>query len=237
LRVLTIVFQSHKKTLHGSVSPLSEKQKTECQIITFFSYSAAILVVVGPFASFSCGFIMEKIGRLNTIKIAAFPAITGWIVIATANSVYPIMVGRILIGLGCSKKMEVKEIKNKGIKLFFFAFAAWGTSPAVVYITEVARPDLRGSLLTSCPSLASLGMVIALVTGAYLDWRMVSWLSLIYTIVPIVILQFFVPESPVWLVSKGRREEATKSLEILYRKYPQPQHTVMRNTIYNWLSY
>lgn len=32
-----------------------------------------------------------------------------------------------------------------------------GTSPAIVYITEVARPDLRGSLISSAPTLASLG--------------------------------------------------------------------------------
>lgn len=32
-----------------------------------------------------------------------------------------------------------------------------GTSPAIVYITEVARPDLRGSLISLAPTLASLG--------------------------------------------------------------------------------
>lgn len=32
-----------------------------------------------------------------------------------------------------------------------------GTSPAIVYITEVARPDLRGSMISLAPTLASLG--------------------------------------------------------------------------------
>ena len=35
-----------------------------------------------------------------------------------------------------------------------------------------------------------------------------------------------VPESPVYLVSKGRIEAAAKSLKYLYSKYPQPEHTI-----------
>ena len=33
-----------------------------------------------------------------------------------------------------------------------------GPSPGVVYITEVARPDLRGALICTGPSMTSLGM-------------------------------------------------------------------------------
>lgn len=34
---------------------------------------------------------------------------------------------------------------------------AWGTSPAIVYITEIARADMRGSLISVAPAYASLG--------------------------------------------------------------------------------
>lgn len=71
-----------------------------------------------------------------------------------------------------------------------------------------------------------LGMVIAYAKGAFMPWRLVAWLNIIYTIVPVVLIQLFVPESPVWLVSKGRIEDAAKSLKFLYRAYPQPDHTV-----------
>lgn len=83
---------------------------------------------------------MEQIGRLNTIKLAAIPCVIGWILIAIASDVYTILIGRILTGLG----------------------SAIGTSPAIVYITEVARPDLRGSLISSAPTLASLGNCISM---------------------------------------------------------------------------
>ena len=38
-----------------------------------------------------------------------------------------------------------------------------GTSPAIVYITEVAKPELRGALIATSPTLASLGNISALI--------------------------------------------------------------------------
>uniref|UniRef100_A0A8D8FX92 Facilitated trehalose transporter Tret1 n=3 Tax=Culex pipiens TaxID=7175 RepID=A0A8D8FX92_CULPI len=167
------------------------------------SWIASIIVIMVPIGSLFAGVMMEFLGRLNTIKLAAVPCIIGWIAIAMADSFFWIMVGRVLTGFAC----------------------AIGTSPAIVYITEVSRPDMRGSLISSGPTIASLGMVIAYAKGAYLNWRLVAWINIVYTLVPVILIQLFVPESPVWLVSKGRIEDAAKSLRFLYKKYPQPEHT------------
>lgn len=134
---------------------------------------------------------MESLGRLRCLQIGAIPCMMGWALIATAKNVPMIMVGRMLAGLA----------------------TAMATSPAIVYITEVARPELRGALMSFGPTLASFGMVLAYLKGAYLPWRLVAWLNLTYAIVPVILVQLFVPESPVWLVSKGRNEQARKSLE------------------------
>lgn len=74
-------------------------------------------------------------------------------------------------------------------------------------------------------------MVIAYAKGAYMDWRLVAWINIVYTIVPVILIQLFVPESPVWLVSKGRIEDAARSLKFLYKKYPQPEHTVRKSNV------
>lgn len=99
------------------------------------SWVASIIVLSVPPGCFIAGYLMDLIGRLNTIKSAAIPCCIGWIVMATATNFYAMLAGRILTGLG----------------------TAIGTSPAIVYITEVARPDLRGSLISTAPTLASLG--------------------------------------------------------------------------------
>lgn len=134
---------------------------------------------------------METVGRLRTLQIGAIPNVAGWILIALSTNVPMLLIGRLLSGLA----------------------TALATSPAIVYITEVARPELRGSMISFGPTLASFGMVLSYLKGAYLDWRLVAWLCIIYAVVPIILVQFLVPESPVWLVSKGRIDDAKKSLE------------------------
>lgn len=101
---------------------------------------------------------------------------------------------------------------------------ALGTSPAIVYITEVSRPDLRGSLISAAPTIASLGMVLVYIKGSFMTWRMVAWSGIGYTIVSTLLIHVIVPESPVWLVTKGRIEDAARSLAYLYKAYPKPEH-------------
>jgi MFS family permease len=104
---------------------------------TLTSLVASIIVLVVPLGSIMAGYLMDKFGRVNTIKLAAIPSVIGWILIATAPNIYWILAGRIFTGIAC----------------------AVGSSPAVVYITEVARPDLRGSLISAGPTIASLGKI------------------------------------------------------------------------------
>ncbi|XP_063985688.1 facilitated trehalose transporter Tret1-2 homolog [Diachasmimorpha longicaudata] len=159
------------------------------------SWIASVVVIAAPLGSLLGGFLMETVGRLRTLQIGTIPSVIGWILIATATNVPMILVGRILSGMS----------------------TAMGTSPAIVYITEVARPELRGCLMSFGPTLASLGMVLVYLKGTFLDWRLVAWLSIIYAVVPVFIIQLFVPESPVWLIAKGRTDEAKKVLEWLYK--------------------
>ncbi|KAF5284710.1 hypothetical protein FQR65_LT13446 [Abscondita terminalis] len=165
------------------------------------SWIASVLVIVTPAGALVAGFIMDAIGRLNMLKLAAIPVVLGWVLIATATNVPMLLCGRVLTGIG----------------------SAWATSPAIVYITEIAKADLRGSLISLAPAFASLGMVVVYLKGWFLDWRLVAWLTNIYTLISVVMIMF-IPESPVWLVSKGRIEQARKSLEWINRFQPQPEH-------------
>ncbi|XP_024944407.1 facilitated trehalose transporter Tret1 isoform X2 [Cephus cinctus] len=158
------------------------------------SWIASIVVLSTPIGALIASMIMEPVGRLKVLQIGAIPCILGWILIAAATNVPMILVGRFLSGLA----------------------TAMNTSPAIVYITEVAKPDLRGSLISIGPALASLGMVVVYVKGAFLTWRLTAWLNIIYVVVPVIFVQFL-PESPTWLVSKGRTEEAKASVEWFYR--------------------
>ncbi|XP_018575784.1 facilitated trehalose transporter Tret1-like isoform X2 [Anoplophora glabripennis] len=169
--------------------------KTEC------SWIASVIVIVVPIGAITGGFFMDSIGRLNTIKMAAIPSLLGWSLIALAQNVPMVIAGRLLAGFA----------------------SAWGTSPAIVYMTEIGRADLRGSLISCAPTFASLGMVICFLKGWFMHWKTVAWLSNIYAVVPCILI-CFIPESPAWLVSKGRIEQAAKSLQWINKYQPQPEN-------------
>ncbi|XP_058800442.1 facilitated trehalose transporter Tret1-like isoform X2 [Phymastichus coffea] len=163
------------------------------------SWMASIVVISTPVGALMGSFLMEAFGRLRTLQIGALPYVLGWILIAMSDSVTMILIGRLLSGLA----------------------TALAASPAVVYITEVARPELRGSLVSLGPTLASLGILLVYLMGWLLHWRTVAWVSIAYVVLPVFLIQFVVPESPVWLVSKARLEQARASIDWLHRCQPE----------------
>lgn len=180
--------------------PQLEAEDSDIKVTTEdTSWIASLVVLVVPLGALMTGYLVDSIGRLNTIKLAAVPYILGWILIANATNLPMILIGRFLTGFTL----------------------AMGPSPAVVYITEVARPDLRGALICTGPSMTSLGMVIIYAKGAFLHWRTVAWMAVGYCVLPIVFMTLWSPESPVWLISKGRTQDALRSLTYLARTEKQ----------------
>ena len=161
------------------------------------SWLASIMVIMATVAALFSGICMEYLGRLNTIKLASIPCAIGWILLSVSTNFRMLLFGRILTGLACGL----------------------GASPAVVYITEIAPPDIRGSLNSLIPTLTALGMLLVYVEGALVNWKWVALINLISNVLAPIFIQLFVPESPIWLIHKGRNECAVKSLKVLYKNY------------------
>uniref|UniRef100_A0A0E0CTJ8 Major facilitator superfamily (MFS) profile domain-containing protein n=1 Tax=Oryza meridionalis TaxID=40149 RepID=A0A0E0CTJ8_9ORYZ len=90
-----------------------------------------------------------------------------------------------------------------------------------VYISETAPPDTRG-LLNTLPQLTgSTGMFLSycmvfLITLAPIpNWRLMLGVLLLPALLYLLLTIFFLPESPRWLVSKGRMKEARTVLQML----------------------
>jgi hypothetical protein len=58
-------------------------------------------------------------------------------------------------------------------------------------------------------------MMLSYLKGAYLSWRTAAWTTVIYVVIPLLLISIWIPESPVWLVARGRVDEAEKSLKWL----------------------
>lgn len=81
----------------------------------------------------------------------------------------------------------------------------------MTYVAEITTPRLRGILASTSTVSVISGALIQFLLGTFFNWRNVALIS---CTVPVMsfILCFFVPESPTWLISKGRLEEAQKSI-------------------------
>uniref|UniRef100_A0A0K2ULV3 Major facilitator superfamily (MFS) profile domain-containing protein n=1 Tax=Lepeophtheirus salmonis TaxID=72036 RepID=A0A0K2ULV3_LEPSM len=151
------------------------------------------------FASFLClGFLTgavvgwiqsEYFGRKKSLMIDGFIA-TGGILIISFTRSYPLLIfARFLCGHASGS----------------------GTVSIPIYCSEVSHPEIRGVTASFIATFYYLGYSITTVLGASLPWRLATALVAIFPTVSVILL-CFCPESPVWLLRKGKDVEAMKSL-------------------------
>lgn len=64
-----------------------------------FTYKKASIIVLSvPVGCLISAVLMEWLGRLNTVKLAAIPCVLGWALIANASNFVELLIGRILTG-------------------------------------------------------------------------------------------------------------------------------------------
>ncbi|XP_034735386.1 proton myo-inositol cotransporter-like isoform X2 [Etheostoma cragini] len=141
------------------------------------------------------GFLNGWLGRRICILLASFIFSIGGVILSLAPDKVVLLVGRITVGVGI------------GI--------ASMTVP--VYIAEVSPPHQRGQLVTVNSLFLTGGQFIAsVIDGAFSYMRHGGWRYMLGLSVFPAVLQFvgffFLPESPRWLLQKGRNQEARQAL-------------------------
>ncbi|OCK97385.1 general substrate transporter [Cenococcum geophilum 1.58] len=164
------------------------------------------------------------LGLLNSIQpvgaLVALPFIT-WVVDKWGRR-WSIVFGASWTIVGAILQASSKEIPQFVIARFLIG---WGLAYTVVGsplpLVELALPKHRGSVISYFPTVWYLGAIVAAWTtfgtrkidNAW-SWRIPSLLQGLPAIVQVVGV-FFVPESPRWLISKGRGAEA-KAILVKY---------------------
>lgn len=84
----------------------------------------------------------------------------------------------------------------------------------LIYIAETIEPRFRGMLTASGTATVLGGVFLQFIIGSMLHWRTVAAIS---SIIPFLAFNavFLVPESPYWLYTKNRIDDAHKSLQWL----------------------
>src|ERR687898_599564 len=137
----------------------------------------------------SAGPLSDRLGRRNIIIIAAVLFTIGAIGAALAPNVGVLVLFRVLLGI------------------------AVGTAALVVplYLSEIAPTEIRGAISSLNQLNIVVGILLAFIVNALLAnaeaWRWMLGLAAIPSLV-LLIGMFFLPETPRWLVSQDRDEDA-----------------------------
>lgn len=152
--------------------------------------------IVSPIPS---GYLMDIIGRKTIILISGVIFFFTWLMAGLAESPTLLYIARFFAGFG------------KGI----------GFTVAPMYLGEIASVRIRGALSTMFAGMIWAGTMFEFGVGPYVSFKTLIILS---GIIPIIFIASFafMPESPYYLVMKGRNEDARKALRWL-RKAPPVQ--------------
>ena len=172
-------------------------------------FTVASLLIGCFIGAFFAGRLADLMGRRNTMMLAAALFLAGALVQGSAPSQIIFVIARICGGMAVG--------------------AASVLSPA--YISEVAPANIRGRLTTVQQIMIITGLTAAFVVNYFLAktagvstarfwggieaWR---WMFLMQAIPAAIFLValFLIPESPRYLVSKGRSEQAQGVLTSLF---------------------
>ncbi|GMF42675.1 unnamed protein product [Phytophthora lilii] len=152
------------------------------------------------FGSLLSGFPSNKFGRRTTLRLNAIIMVLGSVIQVVANNPTWFSVGRFVTGV------------------------ANGVAMAVVntFLNEISTPHNRHALGTNTHLAATLGIFGVATTFWYWNttsgFRWIAGMPIVFAAGFVVMSYFFMVESPVWLVSKGREEDAEKELARLYGK-------------------
>ncbi|KAM1044094.1 hypothetical protein ACFX2J_035083 [Malus domestica] len=159
----------------------------------------AMSLIGATVVTFCSGAVADWLGRRPMLIISSVFYFLSGIVMLWSPNVYILLLARLLDGFGIGLAVTLVPL----------------------YISETAPPEIRGSLNTLPQFTGSGGMFLSycMVFGMSLtespSWRLMLGVLSIPSLVYFVLTVFFLPESPRWLVSKGRMLEAKQVLQRL----------------------
>nr|QHN70672.1 MFS transporter 4 [Limenitis arthemis astyanax] len=181
---------------HGFPAVLFSQIKSDGGPVTLTdhdtSWIASAVGVMGIVGNFISPILMTRFGRQKAHLICTIPALLGWIVFVLGNTVPMFLLARLLHGLALGLR----------------------TPLAAILVAEYTEPKYRGAFLGTFAISLGLGIMLSHVWGAHLTWKMTAIVCSAFPLIAMAIIGLS-PESPSWLVSKGKFEDAKKAFRWL----------------------
>ncbi|KAI5709670.1 hypothetical protein M8J75_002218 [Diaphorina citri] len=152
---------------------------------------ASLGVISNPLGALLSGTIMEVWGRKTTLQVASIPFFFGWLLMAFADDVLQLCIGRFITGVAIGMG-----------------------SSTYVYVSEISLPAYRGLFASLGPVFVSLGVLFVYYAGYMLHWQIVCYFCAATACISFIIVTFM-PETPAWYASKGLVVKSSASLNWL----------------------
>lgn len=153
------------------------------------SWFGSVFTLGAAAGGLSAMLLNDLLGRKLSIMFSAVPSAIGYALMAGARGLWMLLLGRMLTG-----------------------FAGGLTAACIpVYVSEIAPPGVRGALGATPQLMAVFGSLSLYALGLLLPWR---WLAVAGEgpVLVMILLLSFMPNSPRFLLSKSRDEEALQAL-------------------------
>ncbi|XP_003794902.1 solute carrier family 2, facilitated glucose transporter member 6 [Otolemur garnettii] len=153
------------------------------------SWFGSVFTLGAAAGGLSAMVLNDLLGRKLSIMFSAVPSATGYALMAGAHGLWMLLLGRMLTG-----------------------FAGGLTAACIpVYVSEIAPPAVRGALGATPQLMAVFGSLSLYALGLLLPWR---WLAVAgeAPVLTMILLLSIMPNSPRFLLSRGRDEEALRAL-------------------------
>lgn len=153
--------------------------------------------LTGTFVTIFSGTVSDMFGRRPMLITSSVMFFLSGLVMMWAPNVSVVLFSRLLDGVAIALAITLTPL----------------------YISEIAPPDIRGTLNTLPQFSCSGGMFVAYImvfSMSLMDspsWRAMLGVVSVPSVAYFLLAVFYLPESPPWLVSKGRLTEATKVLQ------------------------
>ncbi|GFS35942.1 tonoplast monosaccharide transporter2 [Actinidia rufa] len=174
--------------------------KKELNLETTVEGLVVAMSLIGATLITTCsGPISDWLGRRPMLIMSSVFYFVSGLVMLWSPNVYVLLVARLLDGFGVGLAVTLVP----------------------VYISETAPADIRGLLNTLPQFTGSAGMFLAycMIFGMSLmtspSWRFMLGILSIPSLIYFALAVLYLPESPRWLVSKGRMLEAKQVLQML----------------------
>ncbi|XP_059957519.1 solute carrier family 2, facilitated glucose transporter member 6 isoform X3 [Mesoplodon densirostris] len=197
--------------LERSLDPNLSLTKTQA------SWFGSVFTLGAAAGGLSAMVLNDLLGRKLSIMFSAVPSAAGYALMAGAHGLWMLLLGRTLTG-----------------------FAGGLTAACIpVYVSEIAPAGVRGALGATPQLMAVFGSLSLYALGLLLPWR---WLAVAGEgpVLVMILLLSFMPNSPRFLLSRGRDSEALQALAWLRGadadirwEFEQIQDNVRRQSIFD----